>query len=218
MKKLALLAFLFAGAGAMAVVIYDNGAVDGVNGLSNFAGNLSGTAYDREIADDFVLTAPNLTITDVHFTGIWYAGTTNAPPGGVRARIYANTGANQPAQTPLYDQTFSVTATPTGASYFSRPEVAFDGNLNTPVTLTGGTSYYVSLQPQATTDNFYQLTTGTHGASPVWLYYSPDGYPKWTTGATVFGSAYDVNFKLTGVPEPASLLLIGLAGLVLRRR
>lgn len=214
MKKLALLAVLGLATAAFAdQLVYDNG-LDWSNGLSNFQGSLSGTPYDRELADDFNLSS-SVPIVHVQFMGIWYAGTTNTPTG-IHIRVYPVQSGNTPSTTPIYDATNgTVTSVPTGNVFFGRPELKIDiTGLN--FNATAGTNYFISMQPMNTTDNFFQGTAPKNAFSGVWLSYPDLGAPKWTYGTAVFGTDYGANFKLF-TPEPASLALLALS-LLLRRR
>jgi hypothetical protein len=82
--------------------------------------------------------------------------------------------------------------------------------------------YFVLLRPftPGTVGQSFQLTSPGNANSQSQGYFRSAyfGYPDWVPNTTVFGEAFDVNFKLYGVPEPASLLLLGLGGLTLLRR
>jgi MYXO-CTERM domain-containing protein len=208
---------------APADVIFDNGGPDGSNGLS--AGDFS-FGY-REAADDFVLgdEYSSWYVQDLHFEYIWYNGGGMGYVTQAEVLFYEDTGAG-PALTPLgISPGISpiVNEQMTGNFYFSRESIAYDIEFDN-VELQSGTTYWVSVTLQDCPENGFWLTSAA-GAGNLFgqeAYVSmPDiGYPKWTTSTSAFGTPYDLTFQLTGVgvPAPGALALLGLAGLVSRRR
>ena len=207
---------------ASADLIFDNGLPDGSNGLSNFQGTLSGTPYDRMLADDFVLGG-NATLQQAVMSGVWYAGGGLGQTASLRVSFIPDVGGVPDANMGnwIYDGVIGLNnEVLTGAQYFGRPEVQYTVDL--PDVGLGAGTYWVSLQPQGTLDNFFHLTSATGQGNlfgqQVHLSYPDMGYPMWTPGYTVFVEYHDVNFQLYGIPAPGALALLGLAGLVSRRR
>ncbi|MDY7109120.1 MAG: hypothetical protein SYC29_10845 [Planctomycetota bacterium] len=208
---------------APADVIFDNGGPDGSNGLS--AGDF--TFGYREGADDFVLgdEYPMWNVEDLHFEYIWYNGGGMGYVTQADVLFYADTG-NGPEVDPL---PISPGISPivneemTGNFYFSRESIAYDIEFDC-VELEAGVTYWVSVTLQDCPENGFWLTSAA-GQGNIFgqqAYVSmPDyGYPKWTPGYNAFGEYYDLTFQLTGygIPAPGALALLGLAGLVSRRR
>jgi uncharacterized protein (TIGR03382 family) len=204
-------------------VIFDNGGPDGSNGLS--AGYFSFGL--RECADDFILgdEYPLWNVEDAHFEYIWYNGNGMGYIDMVEVLFYEDTGAG-PALTPMANSPGPspvVNEQMTGNFYFSRESIAYDVEFDC-VELEPGVTYWVSLTPMDCPENGFWLTSAAGQANIFGqqAYVSmPDvGYPKWTPGFSAFGEYYDLNFYLTGygIPAPGALALLGLAGLVSRRR
>jgi hypothetical protein len=209
---------------ALGDLLYDNGGPDGTNGVSNFQGTLSGTPYDRMIADDFVLVQYSL-LQGATMSGVWYGGGGLGQTASFRVGIMVDTGSG-PDPNPgswIYDGVVPlVNEVLTGAYYFSRPEVQYTMDLPD-IAVNGGETYWVTIQPQGTLDNFFQLTSaagqGNIIGSQIYVSYPDLGSPMWTPGYPAqFADYYDVTFQLYGVPAPGALALLGLAGLLGRRR
>ncbi|MDY7108591.1 MAG: hypothetical protein SYC29_08130 [Planctomycetota bacterium] len=207
---------------ASAELIFDNGGPDGTNGLSNFQGDLSGTPYDRMVADDFVLGG-SYAIQQAVLSGVWYAGGGLGQTDSFRVAFIPDVGGAPDADMGnwIYDDVVALADEElTGSSYFSRPEVKYTVDL--PDVNLGAGTYWVSLQPQGTVDNFFHLTSaagqGNLNGEQTYVSYPDLGAPMWTPGYDQFAEYYDVTFQLYGVPAPGALALLGLAGLVSRRR
>ncbi len=176
------------------------------------------------VADDFLCGSSNpgqpCFVTDVHWWGGWW---NPGPPGNATAfeiNFYADaggmpTGAGlwDPSPTALFSYTIpmnQITVTPFGVL----EEYAV--GLPTGAQLVCAEKYWVEIvsvslyPPQwGIADAGANQQMGfAHQGFPVL------GTPYWTPQSS------DAAFRLTGylVPEPASLLLVGLAGLFLRRR
>jgi hypothetical protein len=171
-------------------LLYDNGLPDGVNGLS--CGAWPG--YDREIIDDFVVPV-EWQVTGGEYRVLTYSGTTSIQ--GTIVSFFQDSGG--PSTTEYASVTATITCTPTGDIYFSRPEVLVSCSFDT-VTLSPGT-WWVCFQSQHT-ENVFTLTAPVQG-SPVYLSFPDQAYPRWTPGSTVFGVDYDMAWLLTGTAGPA---------------
>jgi hypothetical protein len=207
----------FVAVGAYADTLWDNGAVDGLNGLS--CGNWPEYPLNREVVDDFTVGDPGWLVYDGHFNIVTYSGYGPSAIRAVNAIFYQDVG-NIPSTTAYATKACQFSGSLTGNYYFSRPEIAVDVTFDT-VTLAPG-KWWVCFQPDMNDNNFW--LTSAYKGHDVYVSYPDLGYPKWTDGYTVFGVNYDVNFKLTGtmVPEPGVVslagLLLGAAALWLRRK
>lgn len=204
---------------AQAGVIYQNG------GPNAQLGPIADAGLSAFWADDFVLQTPNTRITGIHWWG-YYVGYLSGRPVDVDDRftisIYARSG-DAPALTPLFEiesvhverEMWSLNSTRAGYDVYS-----YSAHLDTPLDLAANTTYYLSVA-----NNIY-LDTGI-----VWCW--PEHYYRIgnTFGRTSLDDPWridvhelEMSFYLTGgqtpIPEPASLVLVGmgLLGLYIRRR
>ena len=200
-------------------VIYDNGLE-----YTAMAASQSDTVYNLDpiFADDFVLTAPNTTVTDVHWIGGYWNG--DALPFDWEITFYADAGpaASGPGAI-IYQELFANANTnetliedTAGGSHF----YSYDVTLTAPVDLVSGVPYWMSAQgvgdyaPQSGFAVHTDPITGSEGYFKSTYF----GYPDWVPGFEVFAVQYDGCFQLTGIPEPVSLVMLSLAGLLIRRR
>ncbi|MEE9130976.1 MAG: choice-of-anchor R domain-containing protein [Phycisphaerales bacterium] len=222
------LAFVMAPAVAIALssaasadLIYDNGGPDGVSGLSNIFGG--GFGADRQVADDFILPGgPGWIVENVEMNyifggGIWWGAS------DYRVTFYADDAGGGPGTIVSDQVSSSFTETPTGNTFFGRPEVISSIDI-APVSLAADTTYWMAIQPTATSNGF-QLTSATGARNlngdQVWVRYPKFGFPDYVPGNVVFSEFHDVVFRLNGeaVPAPGALALLGFAGILgLRRR
>lgn len=204
----------------------------GANGLSSFEGTLAPNDYDREVADDFVVTGGGWSIDRIESSWVQFTpGDPNAITG-FDIKFFDGTGGVVGALVATGTVTsFSRNNGP--GTYFGRPEQVLDVLIN-PVVLGNGT-YFVSVQPLVDHNWFYLTSSPTTpiSGSAAQIRRGPNTTPgndatwpaDWTPtgpGNPIFATAYDVNFKLYGqvVPEPATMVALGLgaAALIRRRR
>ncbi len=197
-------------------LVWDNGDPDFVNGLCNQrigAVPVADEADDFHTDVDWIITGAYWeTVDDNTYTWdetddmIIYEYTANGPGAPIvelwnvpNTREYLGVQFNRP----WYGYTIDLTA----------QGMEFD--------LRAG-DYFLLLRPfsPGNVGQSFQLTSPGNANSQSQGYFRSAhfGYPDWVPNTTVFGVAHDVNFKLYGVPEPASLLLLGLGGLALLRR
>jgi hypothetical protein len=205
-------------------IIYDNGGL--AASPTGYSSQLFfGQPYGQsQVADNFVLTAPNVIVTDIHWWGVyWNPG----PPGDLQAfNIYfyndaggvpTGGGMTNPEVTAIASYTIPFAAaneTPAGpTNYFS-----YDAALSPPLTLNAGTPYWVAIQAVMAFPPQWGWATsnGTAGNAKQGFPYL--NMPFWTQIVPTGGTGVEMAFYLTGIPEPASLLLLSLGGLLLRRR
>jgi len=208
------------GPSARADVIWDNGPPD--TSLNGFQSEENTDGDYTEVADDFVLSSafPAWEISDVHIAG----RNLNVDPGTLdwRIRLYDDVGG-APALTPFHSVVMLPTsATANGLWGGEGYDVSFD---IPPVTVAPG-SYFISVVQLTGNAGagglsrwFWGISQSFQG-SEAYVDSTAFGIPRWTSAGNVGFPDTDMSFSLTGtgIPEPATGLLLGLAALPLLRR
>jgi hypothetical protein len=180
-----------------------------VNGNAAYASQFdTGPLGDfSKVYDDFTLAA-NTSITDIHWTGQYFTGGRGNGVDSFLIQFWSNAGG---PSTLLYSAT--VAGGSANETLISGSDYSYDVDLATAFLAQAGTTYWVSIQ-------------ATMFFPPQW------GWSEGTGGNGVGFQDFlgnrsrvpDMAFSLTGkpadLPEPASVLLVGLAltGLGVARR
>lgn len=177
--------------------------------------------FTQFIANDFILSAGQNTITDVHWTGAYDSGNTPPALDDFTIQIFAD-NAGAPNVSALHSLSVGhVDRIDTGNNNSSGLDVySYSANISA-ITLTANTTFWLS------------IFNDTSGVSDIWGWggryssgllagFRTDQVSPWST----FGG--EVDFQLTDdgvtpsspVTEPSTLLLmgLGLAGLAYSRR
>ena len=173
-----------------------------------------------QLADDFTISGANNVITGATFYGTWW---NPGPPGNASAfniYIYADAGGMptgggtpDPSGTALkhwsvpFANAHETAYAPVPGYYQYNVDLSGD-----PFTATVGTRYWLVFQSVNTFPPQWGWASNGATSGNATQGFPLLGTPFWTSQNT------ETAFQLTGVPEPASLLLIGLGALVLRRR
>ncbi len=163
--------------------LYDNGPVDGMNGLSC----IGGAGLNREVIDDFTNTE------EWEVTGGEYSVLVNSGGTSITGCI-VEFFEDGPSTVNYATVTATITQVLTGNVYYGRPEIRVTCSFDA-VMLPPGT-WWVCFQTQHT-ENCFSLTAPVVG-SPVYCSLPDIGYNRWTPGSTVFGADYDLSWLLTG--------------------
>jgi hypothetical protein len=212
--KSALVLVIAAGAVNADPVIWDNTVDDDLTLLSSQ--NDTAYPFDSQLADDFMFTDMGYFVTDVHWKGGFWNGTP-INPIDFNIYFYADDGTGQPTQpgTELAQYNFQdVLGTDDGAGFLD-----YSVDLPTPFTANAGETYWVAIQWEGLFPPQWGWAASLNGVvdygSPALQGFPLLGTPYWSDPG--YGDAY---WQLTGVPipAPASAALLGLGGLMLRRR
>lgn len=194
---------------ANADIIYDNGT------YRTDAGNYSDVNYNIGYAEysSFVLQQDASTVTDIHWWGVYFHNNTPQPADDFTIRIFQDSGSGLPGTLVATYDAGDVGRTDTGVNYWNGSDIyEYSYDIN-PLTLTAGTTYWLSIYNDTTVDTNDNWSwngasgpaggAGAYSAGVNSTTYYLDNTPGF------HGSA----FTLTNdgvVPEPASILLMGL--------
>lgn len=206
-------------------VIWDNGNTGaGETGLSSQLD--SAYPFNSQTADDFQFTF-NASITDVHWTGLYFNGNALANPGpAFNIFIYASApsgttptgGPGDPSATALASYNTGVGGANQVVGAFAG---TFDYSFNLPVAFNAaaGVHYWIAIQSV----NNFPPQWGWSTSLNNQLNSAVQGFPLlgtnyWSVPPNAAGQ--DMAFQLTGVPVPGpgALALLGLAGFAARGR
>jgi hypothetical protein len=231
MRKALIVALLVLPIAASADVLLDNlKIVDTqayVNGNGNWedSTNFFGAYMDLQLADDFNAGAA-AQLTKLTYDFLTFGGPN---PSTARVEVFEIVGG-KPKETPLHQGILNITLD----KQFTDTLFGLVGKRFSAVlpnwAVTPGTSYYISMQPQGRDDWGYTPRAGSmnfggdaylrdggvdHGNGGQGGYGTND----FVAAGSLFPPAGDGSMRVEGiVPEPASMLLLGLAGLLIRRR
>jgi hypothetical protein len=198
------------------VVVYDNmaGGAFGITGAlrSDDDGSSDGTSGFR-FTDDVTLSTTT-EITGVEWTGIYF---TNTPPAiDVFSIVIFADNSGSPSGNPAlagFAVGNSVNRIDSTRDLSGFDVYSYSAAIN--FTMTGGTTYWISIFDNtigSPTANYFAWGTGGLGNA----YISGNRSATWSAS----GGSPNMDFRLLGIPEPASLAFLGLVGLgmVMARR
>jgi len=179
------------------------------------------SGLDPQEADDFYFDVAS-TILDIHWVGGYWNGYAGATFDW-RVEIWPDAGGMPGAfaNGPLWSESYSAAEVnetyvyDNGSSYFFEYSV----DVHDPFLANAGETYWLSVIGVGAFPPQSGWSTSENGnGQQVYFKSTYFGYPDWVAGNVVFGVEYETAFRLTGVPTPGALALLGLAGLVSRRR
>ena len=207
----ALILLALSSSAARGEVIFDNGAPDFMDGWA------SDFVQPVQEAEDFVLAAGQNTITGVHWWGS-YSYSTIPSVDDFTVQLFADNGGF-PAVDPFVQLAVGdVGRTDTGDVGLGGQIVGhtiFKYSVDiSPVTLVPSTRYYLSIvnSTPGPVGESWRWTTSVEGAPVGSHWWRVPGVIPWTAAAD------SLAFNLTGIPEPATLSLLTLGGLLITRR
>ncbi len=216
----ALLVGVWVSSAAADPIIFDNGLPGLANGLSSQLDNFY--PFNSQTADDFVLQAGANKITDLHWWGLWWNPGPPGNPTAFNAIIYADaggmpTGAGMADPTPTALKVWTVAPALVNETFYANANgfnwYSYDLNVSAdPFVANPGQRYWLVFQSVNQFPPQWGWAATAAAAGTAMQGFPLLGTPYWTPMNT------EMAFYITGVPEPTSLLLLGLGALLFRRR
>lgn len=216
MTKAIVAAAVLAVAGAANASLYEQAPDLNDLGTGYWSASYGGTYYDYKHGENFTLGAGSL-VGGVTWWGgseyYMYPDLTNF--AGWEVTLYDDAGG-LPGNV-LYTEYFAKAATnPLDTGYVGwngSTVYSHEVSLGSAVSLAGGTQYWISIAADiiAPGDDGWWWQKSVAVDNLGGTFYYPDGY--WTQSYD-----FDVTFGLIEVPAPGALALLGVAGLIRRRR
>lgn len=196
-------------------ILFDNNA-GGSSGVNQSFGSDVDSGFMQ--ADD-VMFASATTVTGIQWTGVYLGSAQTAPETDLfTISIFADASGAPNGSSILasFNVGNAVNRQDSGVDLFGVTNI-YDYSADIGFSFNAGTNYWISIvtdtSDDAEDDFFWTslLNQGNH-------HFSEDGGATWDAGANPDGSRHD--FRLIGVPEPSSILLLGLSALaaIQRRR
>jgi hypothetical protein len=177
-------------------VLWDNGEPDGRNGLagSMYSGYSNILIDDIELDGDYIIEGGL-----IHF--LWNSGYTSNTET-IRMYFFEETGDCDPSMIEFPEEGFAATTLEfteetTGTYYYGRPEVIVDFSINEEVILGPG-KWWIGIQPDGVTENIAYLLTATGSGCSIFADLPYWGYPRWSSGQSLWGDNYDLAFEVHG--------------------
>lgn len=186
-------------------VVYQQAWAGGAAYASQFDTGANGDF--SKVYDDFSL-ATTTNITDIHWTGQYFSGARGNGVNSFLIQFWSNTGG---PGTLLYSATLGGGAV--NETLISGNDYSYDADLATAFVAQAGTTYWVSIQATMLFPPQWGWSEGTGGNGAGFQDF-------FGTRSRVPDMAFSLTGKPADLPEPASMLLVGLAltGLGVARR
>lgn len=192
---------------ASAAIIYDNGSPDA------YTIWFSDPSYDvYKAADSFVLKSGASTIKDIHWWGGYDKGVTS---DDFTIKIYATAATALLPGAEIYVRNVgAVTRTDTGVVGEDGNEIYSYSIIIDPIALAAGTTYWLEIV-NSTEGGEWGWSSSAIGSHATW---NGEGWIE-TSDELAFNLTGDAPIP-TGVPEPATMMLLGLglAGVAVARK
>ena len=175
-------------------------------------------ADGQQAADNFQLTE-NVTLDDMG----WFGGYVELDDATVsrsfKLRIFLDSGGGVPTINPFFEVVVIVAGVDTGTtSSFGSKNIFQYVTTITPVDLTAGTEYWISILENDLTTNiwFWQASNSVQNETAA---FRPQGEGNWLSLDQSNRNEFAFSLSATPIPEPSTMLLLGfgLAGLVIVR-